>query len=325
MTVTTAMPQAVYDVVSECVEGMRKVWSNSGSNMQKGGRECWQFAVVGHIGLELCEWLRDAFNLQQQVVTSALTFSTLFKEPPAVVGTTWADDCNTQSRWKIQVDDFYPTKHNQTGHPWKHNVLLVVNEFREGAVNEVWKKINETARQHRVVVVIQEPPSKTRRQRDYYRRDRPTGVECTELALLPPGTICFGHAAGWPDYSDAEMPAYSHRTRHTHTWTQYKDRSLVPPTEHLPGILRRHEGMLNKRDVRILLLAPKAESVAALSTVLPADLRKLAYLLGGTGGCGSHNTRDGPAWYGGGRSIRLDWVIICRVTRVRKHAASSAL
>ena len=104
--------------------------------------------MVGHIGLELCEWLSDAFNLQQQVVTSALTFSTLFTEPPAVVGTTWADDCNNQSRWKIQVDDFYPTKHNQTGHPWKHNVLLVVNEFSEGAVNEVWKKINETARQH---------------------------------------------------------------------------------------------------------------------------------------------------------------------------------
>ena len=67
--------------------------------------------------------------------------------------------------------------------------------------------------------------------------------------------------------------------------------------------------MLNKRDVRILLLAPKADSVAALAMVLPDNLRKLAYLLGGTGGCGSHNTRDGPAWYGGGRSIRLDWVM----------------
>ena len=66
-------PHEVYDVVGECVEGMQKVRSNSGSNMQKGGREYWQFAIVGHIGLELCEWLRDAFNLQQQVVTSALT------------------------------------------------------------------------------------------------------------------------------------------------------------------------------------------------------------------------------------------------------------
>ena len=94
-------PQSVYDVVSECVEGMRKVQSNSGTEVVQGGREYWQFAIVGHIGLELCELLRDAFHLQQQVVTSALTFSTLFAEQPAVVGTTWADDCNTQSRWKI--------------------------------------------------------------------------------------------------------------------------------------------------------------------------------------------------------------------------------
>ena len=80
----------------------------------------------------------------------------------------------------------------------------------------------------------------------------------------------------------------------------------MPPTEYLPGILRRHAGMLNKRDVRILLLAPKDDSVAALTTVLPADLRKLVYLLGGTGGCGSHNFCNGPAWHGGGRQNRLD-------------------
>ena len=60
----------------------------------------------------------------------------------------------------------------------------------------------------------------------------------------------------------------------------------MPPTEYLPGILRRHADMLNKRDVRILLLAPKDDSVAALITVLPAYLRQLAYLLGGTDGCG---------------------------------------
>ena len=129
-------------------------------------------------------------------------------------------------------------KDKQTAHPWKHNVLLVLNEFRKGAVSQVWKKIYETARQRRIVVVIQEPNSNTRRKRTYYRQGLPQGVECRELALLPPGTICFGYAAGWPDYSDAEMSAYSHRTRHTHTWTQDEDRSLVPTIEHLPGILR---------------------------------------------------------------------------------------
>ena len=166
----------------------------------------------------------------------ALTFSTLFTEPSVVVGTTWAADCNTQSRWKIQVDDFCATE-QKTGHPWKHNVLLVLNEFKKRAVSQVWKKIKETARRHRVVVVIQEPPSKTRRKRTHYRQGLPKGVECTQLAFLPPGTICFGHAAGWPDNSNAETSVYNHHPRHTHTWTQDEDRKLVPPTEHLPGIL----------------------------------------------------------------------------------------
>ena len=125
---------------------MRNVQKNSGPAMQQGGRAYWQFAVIGHLGLELCEWLRDAFNLQQQVLTSALTFSTLFTVPPAVVGTAWAADCQTHTRWKIQVDDFSATEHKQTVHPWKHNVLLVLNEFRKGAVSQVWKKIYETAR-----------------------------------------------------------------------------------------------------------------------------------------------------------------------------------
>ena len=95
-----------------------------GRQPQRGGHEFWQFAVVGHLGLELCEWLRDTFNLQQQVVTSALTFSTLFTVPPAMVDTAWAADCNTHSRWKIQVDNFSATEHKQTVHPCKHNVLL---------------------------------------------------------------------------------------------------------------------------------------------------------------------------------------------------------
>ena len=115
--------------------------------------------------------------------------------------------------------------------PWQHNVLLVLNEFNIRAVSKVWKKIKETARHCRVVVVIQETPSNKRRKRTYYHHGLPKGVDCTELALLPPGTICFGHAAGWPDYNSAEMSAYSHRTQHTHMWTQDEDGRLVPPTE----------------------------------------------------------------------------------------------
>jgi len=69
---------------------------------------------------------------------------------------------------------------------------------------------------------------------------------------------------------------------------------LVPPDEDLPGILQRHDGLLNQRDVRILLLAPPAETQAILQRIRPRDVRKLALLFGGTGGQGSSNPKDGP-------------------------------
>ena len=66
------------------------------------------------------------------------------------------------------------------------------------------------------------------------------------------------------------MPRCQHTaTAHdilTHTWTSDEDSALVPPADHFPGILRRHAGMLSKRDVRKLLLAPTNDLVVALTS-----------------------------------------------------------
>ena len=76
---------------------------------------------------------------------------------------------------------------------------------------------------------------------------------------------------------------------------------------HCPGILRRHEGVLNKRDVCVLLLCPPRVTKTTLANTRASDVRKLAFLLGGTGGRSSGNPKDGPVWFGSGRHMRLDW------------------
>jgi len=65
--------------------------------------------------------------------------------------------------------------------------------------------------------------------------------------------------------------------------------------------------LLNKREVRILLLCPPRVTKAALANTRAGDVRKLAFLLGGTGGRSSGNPKDGPVWFGSGGHMRLDW------------------
>jgi len=77
---------------------------------------------------------------------------------------------------------------------------------------------------------------------------------------LPAGTISIGHAAWWNDYADRNgLNTNPNRlsSTHSHTWTCDEDGHLVVPDTHCPGVLRRHDGMLNKRNVRILLLGPQ--------------------------------------------------------------------
>jgi len=154
------------------------------------------------------------------------------------------------------------------------------------------------ARLRRVVVVVQERPGDKRLPRKHYMRHSTTEVACTELAIFLAGTISFGHAAGWNDYAErngfSTNPNRPPSTHPCHTWTCDEDGHLVVPDTHCPGVLRQHDGLLNKRDVRILLLGPPSDTKEILDTIRVSDVRKLAFLLGGTGGRTSGNPKDGP-------------------------------
>jgi len=98
-------------------------------------------------------------------------------------------------------------------------------------------------------------------------------------------------------------------SRHSHTWTCDEDGHPAAPDIHCPGVLRRHDGLLNKRDMRILLLGPPSATKETLDSIRVSDVRKLAFLLGGTGGRTSGNPKDGSVWPGSGGSMRLDWLL----------------
>jgi len=161
-----------------------------------------------------------------------------------------------------------------------------------------------------VVVVIHERLGGKRLPRKHYMRHSTNDVTCTELAIFPAGTISFGHAAGWNDYADRNgLSTNFNRASLTqsHTWTCDEDGHLVVPDTHCPGVLWRHDGFLNKRDVRILLLGAPSDTKETLDNIRVSDVRKLAFLLGRTGSRTSGKPKDGPVCFGSGEAIRLDW------------------
>jgi len=87
----------------------------------------------------------------------------------------------------------------------------------------------------------------------------------------------------------------------------YEDGHLVVPDTHCSGVLWRHDGLLNKRDVRIILLGLPSDTKEPLDRIRVSDVRKLVFLLGGTCGRTSGTPKDGPVWFGSGEAIRLDW------------------
>ena len=122
----------------------------------------------------------------------------------------------------------------------------------------------------------------------------------------------FWSAAGWNNYADRKGTSENTNIasiRHSHTWTCDEDGHLVAPDAHCPGILRRHDGLLNKRDARILLLCLPRFTKKTLKTIRVSHVRKLAFLLGGTGGRSSSSPKDGPVWFGSGGYLRLDWLL----------------
>jgi hypothetical protein len=80
------------------------------------GHQAALFSVVAQIPLELRVWLRDASDLQGEAVTTALTASNVFHQPPGVVGSAWG------KAWLPQVDRFglhTSWTHLEGGRAWK--------------------------------------------------------------------------------------------------------------------------------------------------------------------------------------------------------------
>ena len=61
--------------------------------------------------------------------------------------------------------------------------------------------------------------------------------------------------------------------------------------------------MLDKRDVRILLICLICMINVTLANIRDGDVRKLAFLLGGTDDRSLGNPIDGPVWFGSGRHM----------------------
>ena len=102
------------------------------------------FDIVGQLPLEIVAWLRDVSDLEQQVVTSALTLNCLFPVVPSVPGSSWGDS-PMGYHWRVTVDNFCPDMTRPVA-PWSHRCLVVLSEPRDGALSRVWEKITATAR-----------------------------------------------------------------------------------------------------------------------------------------------------------------------------------
>ena len=90
--------------------------------------------VAAQIAPEMRAWIRDNLSIESEALTSALTFSTVFAQPPSVVGEAWEEGGQC---WWVGID--HPTKeHDSQRHdkwrnePWPSSTLIVINEARDG-------------------------------------------------------------------------------------------------------------------------------------------------------------------------------------------------
>jgi len=131
---STDFQHATYEVLYECVGGMRQFLASTGNarHRRQMTHTALRFGIVGQLPLKIATWLRDFFSVEQQVVTSMLTINGLFPKAPAMVGTAWRDS-HIRQNWQVTVDDFgaspeYPI------HAWQHRCLLVLNESKDWAL-----------------------------------------------------------------------------------------------------------------------------------------------------------------------------------------------
>jgi hypothetical protein len=156
----------------------------------------------------------------------------------------------------------------------------------------IWQTIKTTALRHRVVVTIQDVDKDT------------TPNACTSkgarlLATFPPGTIAFGHAAGWNN-----LAIVNSRLGLSHSWS-LSGSWILPPRLGRPGVLPRHDTLCNRHAVRLLLFDP----AGSIPDVSPSRLQSLLYCTVATGGHGLPDSRLHPIswWPADGSPYNLLW------------------
>ena len=124
-----------------------------------------------------------------EVLQSPLTATHgIFSEAPTM-HEALAAAAEGDARWGFGVESVAePTWQRQ---PWRHDVLITLEEESESGLARVVQKAHATVAAHRRVVLI------LATERPWEALRKQTGAR--ELLLLPPGSMPLGDAAGWPD------------------------------------------------------------------------------------------------------------------------------
>ena len=121
--------------------------------------------------------------------------------------------------------------------PWSHNTLIVLREVREGALSDVWPKIQATQQaRKRVLLVLQDPPTESKqnsRTQEFFNN-----INGKVVACFPTGTIPFGHACGWSD-------AHTSWNGNSHSWILKNGKQIRPPTDVHQDCMKRHAKLMN--------------------------------------------------------------------------------
>ena len=129
-------------------------------------------------------------------------------------------------------------------------------------MKDIWYAIRNTALRHRVVVVIQDVDKNT-------TPAMYTSQGARLLATFAPGTIAFGHAAGWNN-----LDIVTSRLGLSHSWS-LSGSWILPPRLGRPGVLPRHDTICNQHAVRLLLFDP----AGSIPHVSASRLKELLYLI----------------------------------------------
>ena len=144
--------------------------------------------MIGQIPVELRQWLRDNFDLQQEILTSAITLSDVFDKPPGVVGQQWQ-----HGTWQCHSDYVSSPRCNVP-------CLAVLNENTAGSLQATLAAFHQASQHTRIVLVLQEAATQPANSSRPWKPARSiahwgstSGTQCrhVDLAVFSPGTIMF--------------------------------------------------------------------------------------------------------------------------------------